>query len=78
MTTMLATEDDAMFDLDLRIVPLDGKDEYTRNLNASAGCVHTSFVTEGCTTRCTATYACSYTCRRGYAADDSVSPNMCI
>ncbi|WP_436499249.1 hypothetical protein [Actinokineospora sp. HUAS TT18] len=77
MTTMTLTEEDALFDLELRIVPLDQKDDYNRNLNASGGCVHTSFVSEGCTRTCSATYACSYTCR-GRAAHESASPNMCI
>jgi hypothetical protein len=78
MTTMTLTEEDALFELELRVVPMDGKDEYTRNVNASGGCVHTSYVTEGCTTRCTATYACSYTCRGFATAESSASPNMCI
>jgi hypothetical protein len=76
MTTAL-TEEDALFDLDLRIIPLDAKDDYNANMAASDGCVHTSYVTEGCTRRCTAGYGCGLT-NRGFAGErGGFPPRMC-
>ena len=76
MTTAL-TEEDALFDLDLRVVPLDAKDDYNANMAASDGCVHTSYVSEGCSRRCTAG-ACTYTCRHFAAEQGADSPAMCL
>jgi hypothetical protein len=67
------TEDDLMFDLDLRIVPIDDKDDYTRNPQASNGCVHTSYVSEACSSRCTGSGATCYTCLSGAGTQ-----NMCL
>jgi hypothetical protein len=71
MSTATMTDEDLLFDLDLRVVPLDPSD--TDQVAMSA--VHTSYVTETCSrgTCGTCNYGCSYTCRR--AAYDQ---NMCL
>lgn len=75
MTMMALTEEDALFELELRIVPQDGKDDYSRNAGYSADtlCVHTSNVTEGCTGQCT------ITCYTRFAPDGAgtAAPTMC-
>jgi hypothetical protein len=62
------TDEDLLFDLDLRVVPLDPSTS-----EPTAG-VHTSYVTEGCTKYPRCTYGCSYTCR-SHAAHEQ---NMCL
>ncbi|TCO62191.1 hypothetical protein [Actinocrispum wychmicini] len=78
MTMMTLSEEDALFELEVRVVPLDAKDDYGLEFQMDTGTVHTSYVSESCSSRCTADYACSYTCR-GFAAQGStITPNMCI
>lgn len=75
MPTTVMTEEDLLFDLDLRIVPVDAKDDYTRNPQASNGCVHTSNVSEGCTWQeVTSPGATCYTCIRSAPH----AQNMCL
>lgn len=73
MTMMALTEEDALFELELRVVPQDGKDEYSLNAGYSDDCVHTANVTEGCTAQCT------YTCYTRFAPEGagSLAPTMC-
>ena len=73
MTMMALTEEDALFELELRVVPQDGKDRYFLNGADSLDCIHTSNVTEGCTTQCT------ITCYTRFAPDGagSAAPTMC-
>lgn len=73
MTMMAFTEEDALFELELRVVPQDGKDEYSRNLGYTDDGIHTSNVTEGCTLNCT------ITCYTRFAPDGagSLAPTMC-
>lgn len=66
------TEEDLLFDLDLRVVPLDPSSEEL----SLASAVHTSYVTEGCTQYPRCTYGCSYTCRAHHAAVHD--QNMCL
>jgi hypothetical protein len=75
MTMMALTEEDALFELELRIVPVDGKDEYSLNGVWSEACVHASAVTEGCTK----SGNCSITCYTRFAPEgaDSLAPTMC-
>jgi hypothetical protein len=65
------TDEDLLFDLDLRVVPLDPADG---PMLASA--VHTAYVTETCTKYPRCTYGCSYTCRS--AAHEPNEQNMCL
>jgi hypothetical protein len=58
------TDEDLLFDLELRVVPLEVTDDVTL-----ASAVHTSYVSESCTRRCS-----YYTCRRSAAGDQ----NMCL
>ncbi|MGY0232169.1 hypothetical protein [Longispora urticae] len=71
---MTMTEEDLMFDLDLRVVPVDARDDYNRNPGMSEGCVHTSYVTEGCPW---SRGGCSYTCTRNVAAGGNAQ-HMCL
>jgi hypothetical protein len=68
MSTTTMTDEDLLFDLELRVVPLDPSD------TIMAQPVHPSYHTETCPTRSrTCSYGCSYTCPRG--AHDQ---NMCL
>ena len=73
MTMMALTEEDALFELELRVVPQDGKDQYSFNAGDSWDCIHTSNVTEGCTRQCT------ITCYTRFAPEGAGShaPTMC-
>lgn len=71
MSTATMTDEDLLFDLDLRVVPLDPSDTITANTTIPAP-VHTTYVSEGGSCG-TCNYGCSYTCRR--AAHDQ---NMCL
>lgn len=76
MTMMMApTEEDAMFELELRILPQDGKDRYSLNGAYTDDCVHASAVTEGCTT----TSNCTITCYTRFAPESAspLTPTMC-
>lgn len=70
MSTAVMTEEDLLFDLDLRVVPLDASDTDPQ----AASAVHTSYVTETCTKYPRCTYGCSYTCR----AQAAHGQNMCL
>jgi hypothetical protein len=69
MTEM--TDEDLLFDLELRVVPLDVTDD--SGLASGGSAVHTSYVTEGITVFPRCTYGCSYTCQ--HAPGDQ---NMCL
>jgi len=77
MTMMAPTEEDAMFELELRILPQDGKDRYSLNgaYTQEECAVHASAVTEGCTT----TSNCTITCYTRFAPESAtpLAPTMC-
>ena len=66
------TEEDLLFDLDLRAVPLDPSADEP----SLASAVHTSYVTELCSQYPVCTYGCSYTCRGHHAAAND--QKMCL
>lgn len=74
MTMMLRTEEDALFELELRVLPAHGKDEYSVNAGYTDD-THTAFPSEGCTT----TSNCSVTCYTRFAPEGAgtLAPTMC-